>query len=308
MNPIFNSIFENEDSIHAEKGFNNDVLFEPSNNPPWLKSNSETVYKGANNTFIVLGRDRPGLLTSGYGGKGHMKCGAIDIVAGRLSAVDATTLNGKKVGNSSSGDAARVYISQKTDVDTNFRIPDGRSGNSKALSAIAIKADNIRVMARNTMKLVTGVDVFFSNNERRMEKTGVQLICDDNTLEQDMQPIPKGANLSKALEGICDMILELNGVVQGFMEIQKNFNSVLANHVHHLNPLEFPYVTIFGTDGKFPAVKNTLPVAGKQAEIKMYLKVEQGLINQSSNIASWKSKFTTASSNTYINSKYHYLN
>jgi len=40
-----------------------------------------------------------------------------------------------------SKDAARIYISQKTDIDDNFKIKQGNVGKAKARSAIGMKAD-----------------------------------------------------------------------------------------------------------------------------------------------------------------------
>ena len=40
-------------------------------------------------------------------------------------------------------DAARVYISQKTDVDKNFKLPNGSMGSSEAKSSVALKADRV---------------------------------------------------------------------------------------------------------------------------------------------------------------------
>ena len=55
----------------------------------------------------------------------------------------------------SPGDAARIYISQRADIDDYFDICDGFVGRSYSDSAIAMKADSIRVLARKGIKLVT---------------------------------------------------------------------------------------------------------------------------------------------------------
>lgn len=306
MHDIFTVVFENEKSLNSEKGYNNDILLDLNNHPPWLPARSEKVIEGQNNTYIVLGRDRPGGLDSGYGGSGDEKAGAIDIVVGRLSHIKSVTLAGKKVANSIGGDAARITLSQKTDVDTNFKIVDGRTGKAMATSAVAIKADDVRIVARSSMKLVTGTDVFLSNGNKAQIKSGIQLIADND--DKNMQPIPKGINLQKALEAIYKDISELNGIVKGFFEAQSKFNDVLASHVHPFDPLSFPYFTQFGTDSAFPAISTTLPVAGKSAAIKMYNKVDQGLFLHQVNINSNIKKYLVADSSEYINSSFHYLN
>lgn len=294
MLDIFKTVFENENSVNAENGFNNQTLFEPSNDPQFLQAECEKVIQGKNNTYIVLGRDRPGGLSSGYGGKGHMKCGAIDIVAGRLSAVDATELNGF-VDPNVGADAARIYLSQKADIDTYYNIVDGRTGKSAALSAIALKADDLRLVARNSIKIVTATDAYLSTNDKALVSTGVQLIANND--DKDMQPIPKGINLENALNDILEKILELNGIVQGFMEVQKQFNDALTNHTH-LSP--------FGAAPTSPSIEALR--AGTVATIQMALKVEQGLLVHTNNLISNRSRFLLSSSPEYINSEFHFLN
>ena len=53
--------------------------------PSYEKADCERVYKGKNDSYIVLGRDRTGTLLEGYGMKGEPKCSSIDIVVGRWS-------------------------------------------------------------------------------------------------------------------------------------------------------------------------------------------------------------------------------
>ena len=48
--------------------------------PVFKKSNSEKVYSNSRNAWLVLGVDRNSTLTTGYGGKGHTQCAAIDLV------------------------------------------------------------------------------------------------------------------------------------------------------------------------------------------------------------------------------------
>ena len=89
-----------------------------------------------NNAFIVIGNDRVSKLHTGYGGKGHTQCDSIDIVAGMASfqpkEVDTYPSQDSnanvevpiKTNPNFFLDAARIYISQKTDVDKNFRLAE----------------------------------------------------------------------------------------------------------------------------------------------------------------------------------------
>ena len=38
--------------------------------PTYEAGQTEKIFRGSNNSFIILGRDRPSIKSSGYGGKG----------------------------------------------------------------------------------------------------------------------------------------------------------------------------------------------------------------------------------------------
>ena len=59
-NNVFEDYLKNFLSTNAETGYNNDVLYEPDNDPKYDRTDAEKVIAGANNAFIVLGRDRFG--------------------------------------------------------------------------------------------------------------------------------------------------------------------------------------------------------------------------------------------------------
>jgi hypothetical protein len=169
--------------------------------PDYDKASSEEVISGTSNNWIVLGRDRPGSRFSGYGGKGHTQAGSIDLVVGRGSP------NPREVDNNERklyadpnfySDAARIHISQKTDIDNNFGIVKGSQGIADAKSGIGIKADNVRVVAREGIKLVTGTDVTNSKGGQVRAKVGVDIIAGND--DTDLQPMVKGESLVDAME------------------------------------------------------------------------------------------------------------
>jgi hypothetical protein len=290
---------KNPNSINAEEGFNNDILFEPENNPKFDNTPAEIVYQGLNNTFIVLGRDRPGNRESGYGSgqkDSGRKCGAIDIVAGRMSSLDTTTIPNSLVNSSPAADAARLYLSQKSDIDDDYRLPEGVSGKSIGVSAALLKADEVRVVGRGSIKIITGGEDSYSNGDGIYGDTGVQLIA--NKVGLELQPMVKGESLKQALTEIANKIVELNGILAAFMEIQKDFNSAITSHTH-LSP--------FFASPTSPS--EILMPEGKRAEMSIYLKVEQGLKNNIANLTAWQTKFLlNPTLDTYINSIYHHLN
>lgn len=295
-----NNITENPQTIdqtkqNAENGFSGRPLYEPSNTVEFNNSIAEKVYSGRNNTWIVLGRDRNSDLNSGFGGKGHSKAGAIDIVVGRLSAVDAKSLTDKKVNPSFSADAARIYISQKALIDEYFLIGNSNSSKSSPCSAIGIKADDIRIVARNSMKFVTRTDSFLSNNNPPYETMGIQLIANND--ETTLQPIVLGTNLENALRTMNNNLANIIGHVQKFVNIQIQFNDALANH-SHLSPF---YAQQTSLDPK-------VIIEAKKAYMKIFTTVAQELLSETSNLVSWSSRFVICNGSDYINSKYNFSN
>jgi len=130
--------------------------------PKRINAPSEHVIAGTNNTWIVLGRDRPASLGSGYGATGVNNAGAIDICVGMMAGSKTGAHQISTVHPNMDSDAARIYISAKTDIDENFGLSDGKQqklneGSTKGKSGIGIKADGVRIVARaNGIKLITG--------------------------------------------------------------------------------------------------------------------------------------------------------
>ena len=122
--------------------------------------------QGNHNSFIVLGRDRNGDFKTGSGGKGDLKCGMIDLVVGRAQSIMANNkkenkencLEGvEKVGPMFHSDAARIYITQKAlNIDQYFGLK--RSGGKTSInkSAVAMKADHIRIIGREKVRIYCG--------------------------------------------------------------------------------------------------------------------------------------------------------
>jgi len=105
--------------------------------PAFAKLPGEKVIAGQNNTWIVLGRDRPGSPLSGVGCGAASGAGTIDIVAGRLTDPKLKDKALASVMQQNKGDmpklqahpsirhdASRIYISAKTQVDKNFDIKE----------------------------------------------------------------------------------------------------------------------------------------------------------------------------------------
>lgn len=210
---------------HSSEGFACGKLIEPI--PNYNSAPGEKVLSGENNTFIVFGRDRPASRLSGYGGQGHTQCGSIDIVAGRSSAIP---LSDSWVDPNMFEDAARILLSQKTDVDENFKLVSGKSGKSETRSAIAMKADAIRIVARNAIKLITGTDPTNSLGGQIAKVFGIDLIAGND--DEDLQPLVLGDNLKESLDTLIEYVENIIGVLTSFIISQMIYNQVLAAHVH----------------------------------------------------------------------------
>ena len=208
-------------------GVAGDNMLEPGGVISFDRLPNEKVYQGSNNTWVVLGRDRPGTEVSGYGGLADDGAGAIDIVVGRMGPRPQC---GVWVSPDFFQDAARIHISQKTDIDENFGLATGKVGASFARSGIGIKADEVRVVAREGIKLVTGTD--FENSQGGVTdlQLGVDIIANNDDTE--LQPMVKGDNLVLAIGELCELMDKHLGITTSILEAQMKFNSKVSSHYH----------------------------------------------------------------------------
>jgi len=199
----------------------------------------EKIIEGKSNQFIIMGRDRMRGPCHGYGGQGLTSCGSIDIVAGLSGRLARTRLDPQKdegpsntlyTNKSPELDAARIYISQRTDIDKNFSLKPGMVGQSAGKSGIAIKADAVRVVARDGIKLVTGTDVYDSQDIRINGITGIDL-CAGN-LDDLLQPLVLGNNLELALREIIELINDQSGIILTFLSEYLKMLNFMAVHTH----------------------------------------------------------------------------
>jgi len=217
--------------------------------PQYKNAPNEKVLS-KNGSFIVLGTDRPDSQASGYGAKGSSRASSIDLVVGRMSSArrGKGPKDGTFVDNSFAADAARIYISQQTDIDTYFGIVEGSVGNSKARSAIGIKADGVRIFGREGVKIVTGKGNNWKGFELKGETNsiggkisqpapGIELIAGNNTEPrkvrgdtiETLQPVSMGYNTRDAFRELSDVLDDVLGAVINLALIQTNLNSIIAS-------------------------------------------------------------------------------
>tara|TARA_R100000008_G_scaffold36196_1_gene20640 strand:- start:1823 stop:2746 length:924 start_codon:yes stop_codon:yes gene_type:complete len=213
-----------------QRGSTNEGTFgepRPEAVPNYIQTESEHVISNKNNSWIVLGRDRPRGIASGYGGRGDTGAASIDLCVGRMS---ANPISDAYVDPNFRTDAARIYISQKTDVDENFNLTEGTLGMSETKSAVAIKADGVRIIAREGIKLVTTTDSLNSQGGRVKSLGNIDLIAGNNT--EFLEPAVKGKQLANMLRKLLQQVSDLTENMNGFLTSQMAFNSAMGSHIH----------------------------------------------------------------------------
>jgi hypothetical protein len=285
------------DTKHTRSGIGGGSVLEPV--PGFNEVPSEHVISNKHNAYIVLGRDRPGSRMTGYGGRGDTHCASVDIVAGRLGYLARSeSEDGEKVfaDPNFKVDAARIYLSQKTDVDKNFDIAKGSFPVADTKSAVAIKADGVRIMAREGIKLVTGIDGKTSQGSKVTKSAyGINLIAGNN--DTDLQPIPKGDNLVEMLTKVIEHIDRVTGILDAFLMSQIKFNTALGAHVH-ISPF-------FGIPTAPSILASGASVMSNTEKLTL---VKSSLVAEKLSLINVKVNYLTPIGKNYINSFNNYSN
>lgn len=306
-------------SIAASAGIGGDNISELS--PLFNKVSTDVVYKGPHDSSIVLGRAREGSfnIDEGAGLKGHTGAAAIDLVVGRKAADESFDIRTMKANPDFATDAARIYISQKSDIDKSLAIPAGKSGLQEGRSAVGIKADGVRIVARESMKLVVGTDAKNSRQGSVNTKIGIELIAGDlekasevlvieDTAELQileiekggMQPIPLGINTAFALDQMTEKVDKLCAAVSTAFVIVNDFLKELSMHTH----MDF-ISTYFGIEN-MPSDECIEACTITQVKLIQTTLTDIKLLRQE--LDSYRFNHLKPSGPYYINSKFHSLN
>ena len=268
--------------------------------PIFRQAECETVYSGQNNCQIVLGRDRPGPIGTGYGGMGASSAASIDMVVGR------TGREARNVGDSDvtlvaendyKSDSARIYISERTDIDANFGITPGRIGNAPGRSGIGIKADNVRIIAREGIKLVTRTDDTNSKGGKTDVVLGVDIIAGNDA--SDLQPMVKGKNLKELLTYMIDDSLRLAQMIHSLSLSQASLEAMLTAHTHVTGGAAGPGVAI-------PSIE--LGVFCVSSQIKRLIADIPSQISHTFNCILEELEYVNQYGTKYINSRSNHVN
>jgi len=128
-------------------------------------------------------------------------------------------------------DAARIYISQRADIDSPeyFNLAQGNVGNITNRSAIAIKADSVRIIGREGIKLVTSTDSYNGASGKYIgqEIQGIDLIAGND--DSDLQPMVKGDNLENVLDSLLGLIVDSQASTAFVFELLINFMAAFVD-------------------------------------------------------------------------------
>ena len=289
LDPVSSAVINssNTQEILRVSGLNNERMLERV--PKYIRAGCEKVVQRGN-SFIVLGRDRPGARDRGYGGRGHTGASAIDIVAGRSLDPNQDGLN---YDPNMRSDSARIYISQKTDMDSNFNTP----GVSVGKSGIGLKADAIRIIGRESIMLVTRTEDTNSRNGTA-GYGGIQLVANNDATT--LQPMVKGGNLVQMIQELDDRLKEISTQLLNHIKDQNSFNLEVMKHTH------------VGTGGAIPGpvttlVSPTLVPAGVQSALNTMEAIVDNF-KQRMNLELFEYKYLSGVTQSAINSKYNKVN
>jgi hypothetical protein len=311
--------YENAETSYKVSGIGGDNV--PELNPLYNQYGYEVLYTGKHDSTIVLGRDRAGYMGShaGYGISGHTSCAAVDIVVGRQSSAENIDFKNQYLNPDFGTDAARVYLSQKANIDDYLNLPKGKGDISIARSAVALKADGVRIVARENLKLVVGTEQKNSQGGNIVTTNGVDLIAgnleDGNRImnvadsaelqtleisEGGMQPIPLGINTVFALDQIVEKIDKLSAIVSSAGMTLITFINATGPHTHINFVNEFYGIPVS------PSIEFQSSAASAAVELIQYTIADVKLLR--SELITFKEMHLKPYGAYYINSKYHSLN
>lgn len=274
----------------------------------YIPSKSESVIKSLNNYIILGGATQntvEGLSKPAYSS-------TITLVSGLGTSVKTKPPTGKylTLSNKFYYDSAVIQISEQTDVDRNFGSRNTNDLNAKKSSAIALKADEIRLFSRGSVKIVTGIDQMEKDqiskdpdaaSQPNREFSGISLVA-NNAAETDgeLHPLVLGRNLEEFLNKVLDELNNLYALIFQLFDAQSQINNAVRDHTHLCNftlkPLE-PW-----TDPKLLTV-----IEEMEANIVQLSKIDSET-KRVPNIENLRKNFLIKNIRKYINSAYNKTN
>ena len=186
-----------------------------------------------NNSFINLGQDAPGGPGTGYSAFGT-PASSVDIVCGRLTSLPSVSKNSSLyVNDNFMYDAARIYVSETTDLEDNFSMPTGDNVRQKARSGIGAQADVIAFKGKTGIKLTTGqYGERNSKGGKIRSGSGIELIA--GTYTENLQPLVLGDNMEKAMKSMIKRINTLSDIIMDLAQVHNQALFLIQSHTHTL--------------------------------------------------------------------------
>lgn len=292
---ITDKLLASGNALPEGSGLYNSPATGPATN---FESPANALVLNKNDSYIVLGADMPGGIASGYGGKGATRAATIDLVVGRGSSRrdGLGPKDGEILNNDFFSDAARIYISQLTDIDKNFAITESQIERSVGRSAIGMKADAIRVIGREGVKIVTGkgMNVAGFGSEGEPNSLGgaikeiapkIEFIAGNDAT--NLQPITLGDNTTDALKELGVLVEQVAGSVMSLALMLTSFSTAVG--------LDPGVLSLTGVP--------VLPVAGATTSAMTLQKVVSSMLQVRANKVLWSVNYLEPLGSNYICSR-----
>jgi hypothetical protein len=258
------------------------------------------IVSSVRDSYIVMGQVPNGGDSTGYGRLGA-PADSIDLVVGR----GASSRNGEgppenaRVDNNFGSDAARVYISRLCDVDQYFGLASNPSSNQGrglvGRSGIGLKADGVRIIGREGVKITTGKMIDASGFGPRGETNSlggnigiaprIELIAGNNY--DNVQGVGLGENIVDCLTELSDIVGQVLSQLESFARYQKRFNTQAGIAFATIAPVPQPAAATSATI-------NNLRISS----------LTSGPLGQTrNNLNLWKINYLNRFGNSYIESK-----
>jgi len=274
-------------------------------------TSNENVITSDLNTHIILGgkvQNNPDIAKAAYNS-------TITLVSGMATAIKN---NPPKLGEAGKlilspqyyYDSAVIQICEQTNVDSNFgaKIKDNNTTNC---SAIALKADEIRLFSRGTVKIISGMDQRDTPlppntntpppSHPKRDYSGIHLIG-NNTAEvvDELHPLVLGRNLEEFLNKILNEITNIYSVIQQFSDKQTSINDAVREHTH-LSDFTAKEL-LRGTD---PLLVGNMML--NNSDIKQLLNINNSTL-RIPNVENLRKTYLVKNENAYINSPHNKTN
>ena len=169
-------------------------------------------------------------------------------------------------------------------------------------SAIAMKADDIRIVARRGIKLITlGANQINSQGGKLRSTLGVDIIAGNKSGSEDVdfeiQPMVKGNNLVSCLKALNEKLDSLASIVQGLALAQHKYNKVIANHRHNS-----PFWA------NLTRLSDPVSYAGDEVMKKYINDIQRSIENQKKNQTGIENNYLSRGGDNYINSRHNNVN